>query len=189
MPALLAISFATQGAYESEIERLASSCARWNVPLVRETISTLGSWKRNCAYKPRFIRKMLDAYPGQSLLWLDADAEVQGDVSAIASLQCDIAARTCLWPHPSHPHLLSGTILIQPTPAARITIAKWCELQTGEVTDQRVLEKAVAETKPIIVDLDPRYVAIIDETPAIDRPLIVHHQASRRLRRVMTERA
>lgn len=187
MPALQAISFATRGAYEQESERLAASCARWNVPLVREIVSPIGDWKANCAWKPKFIAKMMAEFPTIPLLWLDADAEVMGDISSLASIDCDLAVRTCSWPNPQDPHILSGTILIQPTYGAKAVIELWCNLQQiKRQTDQRVLEQATLQMPPDfrLHDLDAKYVAIFDETPAIDQPLIVHHQASRRLRRL-----
>jgi hypothetical protein len=59
--------------YEKEVEGLRSSCEQFGIEAHIEGISNLGSWEKNCAFKPFFIREKMREFQ-RPLFWLDADA-------------------------------------------------------------------------------------------------------------------
>lgn len=187
----LAISFATRGPYEAELSSLKATCAEHGVSLYSEIIEPRGSWVRNCAMKPRFILRMMDKFSDQTLLWIDADARIMGPIDeALLGGLGDISCRVKV--HPSNrTELLTGTILV--APSARDIIERWEIAQHDEnsnIWDQKVLQDIMAkQPQPRMHYLDARLCAIFDERPPIAGALIVHTQASRRLKRIMGKTA
>lgn len=181
---LTVVSYATEGVYAVEIERLKASCAKFGVPLIYEIVRPRANWRLNCGMKPEFLQRMLLEHPGKTLLWLDADAEVRGPLVALEHIDCDIGVRWRKWP--DRTELLSGTILLKPTDKTLELVTRWVRMQQAEpeTWDQKVLAKAVLETPGIRThDLDPRWCFIFDEPSPV---AIVHHQASRKHRRAMS---
>ena len=185
---LLAITFATPE-YQPELDRLIKSCCQHGQAIFKERLPSTGDWKQNCAEKPRFIRRLMDLHPRTPLLWLDADAELLGPVADLANIECDIAIRTRRNLQHMGPHVCSGTILIQPTDEANKLVNRWCYRMEHDKLDwdQRILQAAIADGIANVHDLDARYCWIFDEKPAVENALIKHHQASRRLKRVVQE--
>ncbi len=184
---LLAINFATEGPYQAEQDRLRASCEKFGITLHAEVISSVGDWRSNCAYKARFCQYMMQCHPDKTLLWLDADAEIVAPIEPmeLTALPCDIAVRFRRWGKPNpRDELMSGTIVIQPSDKAFAVITRWVNLQANSRDwDQRVLDEARKQVDCRVWSLDPRYCAIFDEGMA--DPIVVHHQASRRLKRAV----
>lgn len=68
------VSFYTENTpYQLEAYSLIASCQIHGIELEIEALSSLGSWEKNCAQKPRFIRdRLIDKQ--RSIFWVDADA-------------------------------------------------------------------------------------------------------------------
>jgi len=68
------VSFYTMDTpYEKEVEHLRASCEKFGLSHHIEGIKNLGSWEKNCAFKPFFLRAMLEKYQ-MPIFWVDADA-------------------------------------------------------------------------------------------------------------------
>ncbi len=69
----LVVSYYTQDTvYEKQVQRLLESCKKWDIEHHVEAVKDQGSWEKNCAYKPYFLREKLKAFQ-RPLLWVDAD--------------------------------------------------------------------------------------------------------------------
>ena len=70
----LVVSFYTENTpYQLEVLSLIHSCGELGIELEVEAVPCLGSWQRNCARKPQFIRdKLLEKK--RPVFWVDADA-------------------------------------------------------------------------------------------------------------------
>lgn len=104
-----------------------------------------GSWLANLHLKAKFIRRLLDDYPTERILYLDADSEVVGDISMLSTVKEDVAA--VLWEHVprSKPQLLGGTLLFRNTPAALEVLDRWALLSGSrkDRLDQENLEDVI----------------------------------------------
>lgn len=163
-----------------------------------DAVPSRGSWVANCAIKPEYIRDRFGDSTSP-MLWLDADAEiaVRGDLSPFDHLtaQYDVAV---LRPDPDHRRrwplvnsaCLSGTILIRrDRQAVADMLDAWVAAQKSSPNDldQDVLGRVLAEHERRglkVGQLDPRFVCIPDLMPDVADPVIVHRQASRRMRDV-----
>lgn len=179
----LFVSFFTLGTpYETEAAELAATLRAFDLPYDIEGIEPRGSWVRNCSQKARFVRDMMLRHPEQRIVWLDADARVKKLPTLFQNLECDVAF------HRRHGELLSGTLFFAPTSAAWETVRLWesaCEAHPDE-WDQRVLDDVVKENKAgaTFGTLPASYVQIFDakDMGDVDEAVILHTQASRRLR-------
>lgn len=183
---LTVICFATRGtAYEEEARRLVESAERHGVRVHLETPEPAGSWVQNCAMKGPFVLEMLRKIGGP-VLWLDADAEIKGPLDFFGTIDADVAA----YRSPTG-ELLSGTVYLSGSPASIALAERWAELCRTEsgTWDQKLLDRAIADTPhATVAQLPLGYCKIFDwpwmpgET-ADER--IVHHQASRRLKKLV----
>ncbi|MCH9614665.1 MAG: hypothetical protein SP1CHLAM54_13710 [Chlamydiia bacterium] len=174
------ISFYTP-LYTPQANRLKTSCEKFNVPHLIEMLPCQGTWEENCALKPTFILEKLDQLK-TPLLWVDADAEIlrqpgpfEGDLSTIINLDLPET-------HPSR--VGSGVVYL--TPKARPIIEKWaaiCKDFNGTEWDQVGLREALKNETA--TPLPKEYCMIDDRLIDGDNPIILHHQASRLLKKVI----
>lgn len=64
-----------------------------NIPFYVENIVSLGSYRNNCLFKPKFIKKCLEKFD-TSLIWLDIDSKVHRSIDIIDSADADIIMAT-----------------------------------------------------------------------------------------------
>lgn len=162
-------------------------------------IESRGSWAANCGAKAisTLIRMRSDGFAFPTL-WVDADAEVVGDLSPlndlvqkydVCVLRPDRAMRQ-RWPLVNS-SCLSGTILFSSVRPALVEflLVEWarrCDERAarGEL-DQDILGEVLAEFERDhglrVGQLPPEFVCIPDLMPDV-RGAIVHRQASRRMR-------
>lgn len=189
MPRFTAVSFCTAGPYEAELHRLAASCRKFDVSLACEVIPSKGSWAKNCAYKAQFIREQLATFR-EPVVWLDADSELVAYPHAFDVLETDFAAFRL--EHPGgRKELMSGTLFFRPTHATHKLVDHWtaeCE-RNPERWDQKSLELVLPDHQYCTIHWLPESYCWIENPvhrrTAIANPVIVQHQASRRLKRLM----
>ena len=171
--------------YEQEVKRLKSSLNKFSIPNHVEAIPDLGNWHKNVNYKPTFIRRMMDAYPNKSILYVDVDAEFFKYPRIFHYMKADIAVHEFdrKWYSPNHQgtEILSGTIFLQNNEASRQIVDQWeetCQKNMGD-WDQRSLAKVLPQD---FGKLPARYCVIFDTMATVEGKIIVHYQASRRAR-------
>jgi hypothetical protein len=187
----LIVSYYTRGTpYEQEAERLCASLCALDLPHKVEGIRNRGNWSLNCNQKPGFIRDHLHAGE-RPVLWVDADAEVI-QVPQLQHLSIDGYDFAAHWRNGKE--LLSGTTWWNFTKAAFDLLTAWERASRRDpgVWDQKHLEHAVRMVPGLKADrLPAEYTWIEDlfryEQPDA-RPVIVHHQAARRLRSIVNGR-
>ncbi|WP_454689039.1 putative nucleotide-diphospho-sugar transferase [Achromobacter aloeverae] len=184
---MIAAFFTRDSVYEAEKNRFLRSAELLGLPADVVPIESTGSWVRNAAMKPRVLAALRGKHRGP-LLYVDVDAVFHRNPwPELLSLDCDIAAY-----YEPEGHLLSGTLLINDTPAAAALLEAWARACAAdpEAWDQVVLERLIAEDA---ARAQPRYrlcrlpVAfcwIFDKTnnESCDAVHIEHLQASREAR-------
>ena len=184
----IVISFFTSNTpYEAEADRLRETCVEAGVDHVIDGIPARGSWEWNCAAKAEFCQQM-HRQLRRPILWVDADATLERRPGLLARCPADFGVHK--W---AGREFASGTLFFNQTPLAEELLRAWvarCAARP-DVWDQKLLEAAwhdVASRHPISTLWLPRsYVRIFDAAPvAGESPVIVHHQASRRLKSVVT---
>lgn len=172
-------SFATPN-YAARLAKLVSSGRQFGVTVEPKFEVSAGSWARNCAIKPRFIREFWKAHGGRAVVWVDADAEFV----AAPTHFCDMPADVDVAFASRGTELLSGTLYFGGTQGALRLLDAWCEEQEKHPTewDQRTLSKVIERGQYVVQPLPAEYAYIHDitanEHPGI-APVIVHWQASR----------
>lgn len=186
----LIVSCFTRGTpYEEEAARLKASCRKLGLEHAIVPVEPRGSWERNCAIKPEVL---LEQYRTQDrpVLWVDADAVMHAPPMMLAGAEPDFAVHKARgW------EFASGTIYFNRSEGGERLLRRWAELcaQSPEAWDQLTLDRAweeVTVSTPLrTLWLPQTYTSIYDMEPDARlggaEPVIVHHQASRRLKRVV----
>jgi len=189
MSTVIYIGFYTEGTgYEDEAKELIKTLIDFNLEYEIEAIPNRGDWQKNTQHKAVFIREKMDQHPNQALVWVDADARIRQYPSLFCEIaetnQCDIAVH-----YHKEAELLSGTMYIAPTPAARRTVDLWIERNAKYpgVWDQKNLQWVMEETNEArLMRLPAEYCFIFDLSKKYypgTLPIIEHMQASRRLKK------
>ena len=125
--------FTVASPYEVEAGRLMASLIDANQPFHIDAIPTQPSWSHAVAQKPFAILRAMDMYAGERLLFVDVDAWVHRSLPASPEmLDCDFAAHWFQGPqggteNRNDNHMLSGTMVWNPTDKARALLAEWVE--------------------------------------------------------------
>jgi len=176
----IVVAYCTKGGYEEHAQRLRLSLDKLNIRYEIKVIDSLGSWQKNCIYKPEFIKEMLIKY-NQPVIYVDADA-IFHKYPGI-DLDCDFAVH-----YFRATQLASGTMFFKNSAPAIKLLNAWIEENRlhPDTLDQENLQRVIA--KPcwrcgIKIDLLPAsYCKIFDLSPEVTDPVIEHFQASRTLR-------
>lgn len=196
----LIVSYYTQDTlYQLEVQNLIASLEKWGLDYHVEPIATLGSWERNCAFKPFFLYEKLEQFE-RPLFWVDADAVFESAPQYLEVFSADIAVRIneeLSLEHPSK--VMSGSLFVNATEGAKRVVKAWAKLclerisdpaRTEEVWDQAVLRDILFkhEHQAKIGALPRGYTAIVGN-PHDEREIhtvtIAHYQASRRLKKTI----
>jgi hypothetical protein len=193
----LVVSFYTLDTpYEEEVKYLQASCEAFQIEHKIQGIPSAGSWEVNCAFKPIFILEKMEEYQ-RPLLWVDADAVFVRALEYLPVFTSDLGVRiySCAEDHPSK--IVSATVFINYTEAAKKVIKLWAEEcllllkeegRTQEMWDQDALRRVLftkkhdAQFSPLPVEYSKIIGHPEDEKECLD-PVIVQNQASRRYKR------
>ena len=172
--------------YEDHAHVFVKSLELFNVPYYVEAIDDLGGWHKNTAYKPTFIKRMMQKFPDYNIVYVDCDAEFLAYPILFKDLDCDVAVH--YFDRRYHPKIireayevLSGTIFLKNVLSVYELVERWEEecQRNPRIWDQRSLEKVLDGN---FYHLPAEYCKIFNLMPHIKKPVIVHYQASRRIR-------
>ena len=173
--------------YETEARRLTKSLLKFGIPHCLEATEDLGGWYSNTNYKPYFLKKMLNAFPNKAIVYIDCDAEFlaypalfdEFALNARVGVAVYVFDKTVEYKFSSGTEVLSGTVFLQNTKEVASVVDAWCsECSAQPLTwDQKSLEKVLGE----FTVLPGEYCKIFDRMKDITNPVIVHHQASRKI--------
>lgn len=181
------VSFYTKGtSYFAEAQRLVESLKKFHLDYDVVGIIDLKNWQANVRYKPTLIKKMLKKYRPRPVLYVDADAEFARFPSLFNNLDVDIGVCEVDWQSLGRnrmSELLGGTIYMSNTNKALMILDDWidaCERTTLSIWDQKLLAAIIGRN---FYNLPPEYCTIFDSMGRnIKEPVIIHNQASRRLK-------
>jgi hypothetical protein len=189
----LVISYFTKNTvYEKEAEGLIQTCLELGVETDIEGVDDLGSWEKNCCFKPTFVLEKLKQHK-RPLLWIDCDGVVLKKPYFFDKLNCDIACRIKKKEKVSDDSkLLTSTVFFNDTKQVSDLLKIWkdeCDLRLKakreyEVWDQVCLKDLIFSQKIKglkVKNLSRNYCYFFDERPSLNKEkvCILHFQASR----------
>ncbi len=189
--------------YQLEVQNLIASCEQWGLEHHVEPISSLGSWERNCSFKPFFLMEKLQQFQ-RPIFWVDADAVFVKKPQWLDVFEKDMAVRINEKWDDAHPSkVITGSVFVNATDGAAKILKSWGRecidsflnpQRTDEVWDQIALRDVIlrGEKGMDIGPLPLGYMAIVDnpcDQKEIDNVVIAHYQASRRLKKTINSQA
>jgi len=193
---MLIVSYYTPD-YAEHADRLRSSLMYPGARFWIEAVEDAGSWVENCSRKAAFVLRALRSTE-ESILWLDADAEVMRELEYINfwPRPLDRAGDFAIYRNPVKAPkkwmCRSGTVWFNNTPAAHRLCEEWVRLceEKPKRFDQESLWMAweSMEADIRVHWLPITYCQLFDDKPGspfnpVPDPHIVHYQASRETRK------
>ena len=118
------------------------------VPVQNERLD----WESNALLNPEHIMDAIDRHRDKTIIWLDVDCTVHGDLSPLVELPGDIGLRYYIKHRKGRSLILSvqsGTMVIKPTKDAYRLIHAWyerCWSATVGEYDEATLTQAIVNT-------------------------------------------
>ena len=199
MSDILVVGYYTDGnGYETEARRMMESVARFGFTHEVEAIP-IQNWQKATQYKPLFLLSKAIRHPGRVLLYLDADAEMVA-MPDLGAWSADFAVPFVDWAdYGKRPRreVISAAILMRATQPVQSLLAAWAinntespqegpglfEQHNLEALVRPALEGRATVPGVNIERLPDRYSQIFDSMAGNEPPVIIQHQASRRLRK------
>ena len=187
---LVVSCFTRNTPYSKEVERLISSLQKHKIGFCVYSQKDRGEWLQNCRYVPAAILFALMSQE-HNVLWVDADAEFRGYPGWFETCEFDVAAHKRLNPGGGF-HWNTGTLFYRNSEK----VISWLQHQLesvdnfysgieGELHDTWWMMKN-ADKVDINLGAFPAEFSYIFDTKQPEelkvKPVIVHHQASRRLK-------
>jgi len=199
---MMAVAYYTEGTpYKVESEALAATLREYGVPFKVFGRPHPGSWASANALNAGVIAEAMDLWPGQTILYLDADARLMaaldpavtdGDDYDVGLYYLDKSNRR---PVDGQGELCSGTMVWRQTPAAKSLLAEWQEILKRPETlrlrgvDQEALQVLLTSRPDVRVRRLPDSWCWIDTISTLfgclGPPVVYHTQASRRHKRTV----
>jgi len=187
--------------YALEAEELIKTLDHFKLSYEVDNRPQLGSWERNTQYKAPFILEKLKQ--NHSVIWTDADSRIRQYPELFETLDCDVAFfffYDHTWKLPPQSkldqsipdmegYLQSGTMYFKNTPNTIKLVEEWVRLNEEDHTqwDQWNIQRALTHIKHLKIDiLPPEYVWIEGVSAEFfpnKKPVIEHHQASRKYKK------
>lgn len=107
-----------------------------------------GGWERNTCRKAGFVLDALDRYPSKTVIFLDVDCVVTGDLGALVGLLCDVALDFHINRKRRRINLIpaTGHMILNPTTKMRDLIEAWARVSENPefgLNDQETLTLAM----------------------------------------------
>jgi hypothetical protein len=152
---------------------------------INRTSKDYKDWQRETFFKADFVRNMLNKFPDQDIVWMDADAEVLQYPSLLGNIPGNLAARIY-----QGRKLVSNVVYFKNCEAIKVLVDDWITLnqepqdkfrcEQEQMNLQAVAEQATDKVK--FVNLPTEYSYIFDEANPCLNPVIIQWQASRKFR-------
>jgi len=143
-----------------------------------------GAWGHQTLRKPSILKRARLDYPNKTLVFLDVDCSVRGDISDLLSLDAEIAIPMGRKPMKNGTALKPGTrvILIRPTAMADRLLDLWeqkCGLDIRPVENDEIrLQMAIEDSAgAFAISVLPREFTGIEIRKSNERDIIVHDSA------------
>lgn len=174
--------------YEDYAKELIQSLKLYDILYHVERIDDLGGWYKNIGHKPTFIKRMLLKFSDLNIVYVDCDARFFKYPKLFDELGLDVNVAAHEFDRrnwgrgDNKTEVLSGTIFLRNNETTLKLVEKWeqeCQANPWAF-DQKLLENILAGD---YYRLPGEYCKIFDTMRSIRNPVIVHYQASRRVRK------
>lgn len=173
--------------YEKYVRVFLDSLIKFKIPYHIEAIESLGCWFANINYKPTFIKRMMEKFPERNIVYVDCDAEFLAYPDLFERLDCNISVhlfdRACYKRRGVEGYeILSGTIFLRNNKEVFDLVNKWekeCQAHPF-VFDQISFAKILGDNYH---NLPEEYCTISGTMKHVKYPVIMHHQASREVKK------
>lgn len=180
----------------------AESCQLHKLDYFIDYVPNLGNWSKNVAQKPIVIKRILEErlQVNETLVFLDSDSTIEKYPKLFEEfpLSVEFACHYLDWatwygrPNETKKELLSGTLFVRKTPFVMQLLDAWADAASKtNVWEQKALENILGYPPPLQVKELPVEYCFIKTRPGNLPPLvsadpvILHHQASRTLKRII----
>ena len=172
--------FTDDDVYRPLAEGLAASLDQAGAPYdLAATQKLAGGWEANTMAKPAHVLSAMDRHPGKTIVFLDVDCRIVGDLAPLVrGINSDLAIRfrskarrNRTWMTPR-----SSTIVIRPTDAARQFVIAWRDASKNAgygTIDQTTFITTLCRTPGVsFSSLALKWGAMADDN--VSDPVIVH---------------
>ena len=185
------------------LQSVMQSALKDNIEWKVVAVDNQGSWIKNVAQKPKVILEilntMLEVGDTRALVFLDADSTIENFPILFNELSenVDVALHYLDWQSwyrngINRKELLTGTMFFRNNERVRDLVQEWYDqaIKT-DLWEQQVLEKIIIRKNLTIYEIPVEYCYIKTlpngNKPHVicDNPVIVHHQVSRTLKRII----
>ena len=191
MSYLIVAYYTCDNIYTSCAKNFIKSAQKFNLPYMVTPIENRGSWLENTQFKPTFLKQQMEKLKVDSLVYIDIDAEFIENPELFQILSD--CPNTLVGAHNlDHKkfgrgdkfELLSGTLYLKNCKEIYDLIENWekeCAQNKG-IWDQKALENVLNKQKISYYPLPEEYCVIFDYMKSVKNPVILHHQASRKVK-------
>lgn len=189
------ISYYTQDTpYEEEAKHLIASCEKFHLDYEIDGVPNLGSWGKNCCYKPQFILQKIEKLQ-KPVVWVDADAVFVQKPEALRNLSADFGLCIIEEIPDEHPcKMISGALYTNYTEKVKQLLKEWdkeCKKYLDDdFCDQIALRNILLKSDADITNLSLPYFTVIDmveDDSSIGDTVLIHFQASRTLKQIINK--
>lgn len=124
------MSYVVTGFYTPNYAEIADAFRRnlsaLSIPHKLYAAEMLGeSWAVQTFRKPHFALRALDEHPDKTVIIMDVDCIVRGDLAPLLDLECDVALYPAVRKKTKQPTTSTRVVVIHQTPGARRLITAW----------------------------------------------------------------
>lgn len=195
MPWLVTGYFTGHPVYKEHAAKLAQSMLAHGIRYEICRVEDLGNWQANTQYKPVFLKQQLLKHRGDNIVYVDVDAVFMRypalfddlDANPMVNIGVHVLDHSKYRRKTLEPEMLSGTIWLRNTAETMQIVDRWIEMcqAHNNMWDQAALSQ-VLKTHAFYT-LPDRYCTIYDYMASVDGKVVVHNQASRVTRTVITK--
>ena len=149
----------------------------------------------NCMARASVLQKLSCEYPDDGIGLLDSDLTCMQDPIILKDFVGDIAVHDGGPASPPQMQYSAGVLIFGATPDGRSCLDLWTKLchddktPTYELREQLYLKQAIEHTDALITHVGDAYNKHIDKYRPGDDTVILHHVASRKLKKTIKEDA
>jgi hypothetical protein len=163
--------------YTDHAKKFIENMQELNIDYYVEHIVSLGSYRNNCLFKPKFIKKCLEKFD-TSLIWLDIDSKVHSSIDIIDHTNVDVILSTNSMNQYGEYIPKASPIFMKNNSTVKNFIDMWinrCEhyLQTSkQFFDHEILLEVLKESNISLGMVGQQYCAFADTNFTDRKPII-----------------